>query len=133
MITLYCWNLAQKAGMWLGPEVLSTRTEQLRASSDVLWFDLDNPTPEEEDLVYKQFLPVHPLTLEDITKLRREPDGLPHFPKAEEFSDYLFVVVNPLTPRLLDALKGKPGASLLADGRATTQLSAVLTRTVLIT
>src|SRR5262245_20937667 len=130
MITLYCWNVGQKAGMWLGAEVLATRTEQLRATSDVLWIDLDNPTEEEESLVFKQFLPVHPLTLEDVTKLRHEPDGLPHFPKAEEFNDYLFVVIDPLAPRLVDALKGKPGASLLKDGRATTQLSAVLTKTV---
>src|SRR5262249_10548238 len=53
-----------------------------------------------------------------------------HFPKVEEFPDYLFVIVNPLTAEYLHfvATKGeRPPEKLF------TQLSAVLTQTVLIT
>jgi magnesium transporter len=95
MISVYSWNRGQQAGLWLTADVLRERIEQFRKSTDTIWIDLENPTPEEEELVFRRFLPIHPLTLEDVTKLRREPDVPPHFPKAEEFPDYLFVVVNP--------------------------------------
>jgi magnesium transporter len=98
----------------------------------VVWIDLEAPTAEEEHLAFKEFLAVHTLTLEDITRLRREP-GDPHFPKVEEFPDYLFVVVNPLAPRVLQALRNTASEARLTNGSATTQLSAVLTNHALIT
>ncbi len=64
----------------------------------VYWIDLDNPTAEEEERVFQVFHPVHPLTLEDVTKPRRTPEEGAHLPKVEEFADYLFVIVNPLPP-----------------------------------
>jgi magnesium transporter len=132
MISVYCWNFGREAGQWLDAALLRERCEQLRATSDVFWIDLDDPTPEEEALVYRQFFPVHPLTLEDVTKLRREPTYRPHFPKVEEFPNYLFVVVNPLTPEFLQRLRGPVGPAPAEDFPAT-QLSAVLAKKVLIT
>jgi magnesium transporter len=132
MISVYCWNFGQEAGLWLDAAVLRERCEQLRVASDVYWIDLDNPTPAEEVLVYKDFFPVHPLTLEDVTKLRREPTVRPHLPKVEEFPNYLFVVVNPLAPEFLQRLRRPPGPAPAEDFLAT-QLSAVLSKKVLIT
>lgn len=109
---------------------------------DVVWVDLSDPTPEEEAAVFERFIKVHALTLEDITKLRREPDAGAHFPKAEEFSDYLFVVVNPLPPGLVTAAGGRgappaEGAPRVSPSRMLRrdrpQLSALVTRNVLVT
>jgi Mg2+ and Co2+ transporter CorA len=75
---------------------------------------------------------VHPLTLEDATKPRREPGIRPHFPKVEEFPNYLFVVVNPLTPEFLQRLRGPVGPAPAEDFPAT-QLSAVRAEKTLIT
>jgi magnesium transporter len=133
MISLYCWNTGQKAGLWLNAEVLRTKAEQLLAAPDVYWIDLDNPTREEENLVYEGFFPVHRLTLLDITRLRRKPGSLPHFPKVEEFPNYLFVVVNPLRKELLGGFQARGQENADAGGRSTTQLSTVLTEKVLIT
>ena len=51
---------------------------------DVVWVDLADPTPEEEHLVLERFLKVHRLTLDDITKPRRDADQGAHLPKVEE-------------------------------------------------
>jgi len=94
-------------------------------SGDVYWINLENPTPEEEHRIYDQFLPVHPLSKEDLRFPIRNPGMPPHLPKVEEFRDYLFVIVNPLNHehRLDEIQKGMPPK----------QLSAVLTHHVLIT
>jgi magnesium transporter len=82
MISVYSWDAATKKCRQGGGELLPGRD----AVPDVLWVDLNNPTPEEEKLTLEQFFPVHALTLEDMTRPRREPDQPPHFPKVEEFS-----------------------------------------------
>ncbi|MBL8795433.1 MAG: magnesium/cobalt transporter CorA, partial [Planctomycetia bacterium] len=108
--------------------------EELRECHGLVWIDLEDPDPEEELLVYQRFYPIHPLSIEDIVKPRADPDSPPHFPKAEEFRDYLFVIANPLAPKFLERLQGK-GA--LDQGtcidRVATQLSTVLTERLLIT
>jgi magnesium transporter len=108
---------------------------------EVVWVHLTEPTPEEESAIFEQFMKVHALTLEDITRMRREPEGGAHFPKAEEFPDYLFVIVNPLPPGLSALASGKgervPGQRLPSASRMLRrnrpQLSAIITRNVLIT
>lgn len=125
----------------------SVRSEDLPATHAdvggcVYWINLDNPTPEEEERVLKQFHPVHPLTLEDITKPRRTPDEGAHLPKVEEFPDYLFVIVNPLPEGMATGHANREsttGASPISPAlglrlrRHRPQLSAVLTHNVLIT
>lgn len=121
MISLYRWQPGQTHGTWVDlPDLPADGCRP--PAGEVWWLDLDDPSEEEEDLVFRKFLPVHPLTLEDMTRSRREPDGPPHFPKAEEFPDYLFVIANALRPG--------PASD---PACATTQLSAVLTRQVLVT
>ena len=94
-----------------------------------IWIDLEDPTPEEEERVFGQFLEVHPLTREDATRPRRMPDEGAHLPKVEEFLSYLLVIVNPLPG---DVCRGE------CDGQPTRewkrpQLTAILTHHVLIT
>lgn len=129
MITVYRWDAASQKGANSDPGVLRDRT--IFDSEDVWWIDLAAPTEEEERQVFQSLYPVHPLTFEDITRLRREPKAPPHFPKVEEFKDYLFIVMNPPSADFLQALKQTPPVA--HTGRSATQLSSVLARRVLIT
>jgi magnesium transporter len=65
-----------------------------------------------------------------VTRERRDPQHHPHLPKVEEFADYLFVVVNPLHPK---SRNSKPANGENRTYRRTTQLSAMLTETRLVT
>ncbi|WP_040891530.1 magnesium/cobalt transporter CorA [Zavarzinella formosa] len=125
MITLYRWNSSANAGQWTNSPDLPDRCGI--PEGEIWWIDLESPTPEEDARILEHVLALHPLTVEDITKPRREPgDGL-HFPKVEEFADYLFVIVNPLgEPQAPD----EPLSEITAGG---TQLSAVLNRHLLVT
>ena len=109
------------------------RTHAELHPEEVVWLDLSNPTPEEEARVLGEFLAVHPLTLGDITKPRREPEHGPHLPKAEEFADYLFVVVNPLPAEACAGTEESGTERTRLSKHARPQLSAVLTHRVLIT
>ena len=139
MITVYRWNgtACERGGADRLPESAAAVP-----ADEVVWVDLTAPTPEEEELVFGRFMNVHSLTLEDITRVRNDPDGGAHFPKVEEFPDYLFVIVNPLPPGLskLVNAKGKPAkdASPLPSAsrmlrRHRPQLNAVITKHVLLT
>lgn len=120
MMTVFHWDGAAKSARWLSAADLAGIKAVQVAAHDVWWIDLEEPTPEEEQLVLKQFLPVHVLTYEDIVK----PSVYPHFPKVEEFPDYLLVITNPLRePKSDDSLATGPVG----------QLSAVLTHSVLVT
>jgi magnesium transporter len=127
MISLYRWKPGQNFGTWADRPDLPANGSQI-PEGEVWWIDLDNPSCEEEELVFKTFLPVHPLTLEDIQLARREPERPPHFPKVEEFSDYLFVIANPL--RSADPAEKTPETD---PARCVVQLSGVITRRLLIT
>lgn len=132
MITLYCWNDAQKAGLLLSPELLRSNRDELRASPDVYWIDLDNPTPEEERLVFEEFFCVHRLTRDEIGS-RPDPGVYPSFPRAEAYADYLFVVANPLAHSFRQRLDAAGKAIDASDDHVVTQLNAVLTGRLLIT
>lgn len=133
MISIYRWSEATKACTAIAQEAFTAEAASLRDSPDVIWIDLENPTDEEERLVYETFLPIHPLTLEDITKPKREGDSTPHLPKAEEFPQYLFVIATPLTESYQKTIRQQSADPAVDGERTTTQLSAVLTHTVLIT
>src|SRR5687767_7973769 len=66
MIKVFCWTSKESGGLWLDADVLSRRRQQLQEANDILWVDLENPTEEEEALVYKTFFEVHTLTFEDV-------------------------------------------------------------------
>jgi magnesium transporter len=97
------------------------------APGEILWLDLHEATDAEEDQIYNQFLPVHPLVKEDITRVKRMADRGAHLPKVEEFDRYLFAIVNPLPPGVCQP---QPGCK---SRWARPQLSAILTKQVFIT
>jgi magnesium transporter len=137
MIHVLRWDPVTHTGRRLEPSELPASHAELNGE-DAIWIDLEDPTPEEEERVFRQFLPIHPLTLEDVTKPRRHPTEGAHLPKAEEFKDYLFVIVNPLPPGVAtavgkDATAVAPPAPDLTDRRQRPQLSAVMTERALIT
>jgi magnesium transporter len=125
MISLYRWQPGQVHGTWVDlPELPA---DGRIPPGEVWWLDLDDPSAEEEAIVFNNFLKVHPLTLEDATRPRRVADGAAHLPKVEEFPDYLFVIANPL------AVSVKPGEEDGPFQVTVQQLSAVLTHQVLVT
>ncbi|MBI2803864.1 MAG: magnesium/cobalt transporter CorA [Planctomycetes bacterium] len=131
MITICLWNAATRSLRQIDAADLLRHPDELHDEHNTVWIDLADPSGDEENLVFQKFFAIHSLSLEDITRLRREPDETPHFPKVEEFPDHLFVIVNPLTERFLHHV-GKPTDA--GDHVAPlTQLSAVLTRNLLIT
>jgi len=128
MITVHVWNAAGKTLDAIAADQLMARRDELFAADNVLWIDLNKPTEAEERLVFQEFYGIHSLSLEDVPRLRREPEAAPHLPKVEEFPDYLFVVVNPLAPAIHHAVDESDH-----DEPALTQLSAVITQNLLIT
>lgn len=128
MIKTHIWNATDKSLQSISSDELCARRQELLGGGWYVWVDLEKPTVEEEELILRNFYSIHTLSLEDITRLRREPEAPPHLPKAEEFPDYLFVIVNPLTQEV--------HAHIGAENRdrpSLTQLSAILTENVLIT
>jgi magnesium transporter len=77
--------------------------------------------------------------VEDVTKPRRHPTDGAHLPKVEEFTDYLFVIVNPLPVWAKVQRPGSdgngsdtiPNRKAARSGRP--QLSAILTPRILVT
>ena len=143
MMTVFRWDCATHGGGMIPADQLPATASAI-TGDDVVWIDLSDPTPEEERCVFEQFHAVHPLTLEDMTRSRRNPEEGSHLPKVEEFPDYLFVIVNPLPAGLGEpAAKPDPNAPANAavildpmvglESKNRPQLSAVLTRHVLIT
>lgn len=63
-------------------------TELLQGDEGVLWLDIDSSNESELHFIKETFA-LHPLTLEDLKHQEQRP-------KAEEFIDYLFVILNPI-------------------------------------
>lgn len=131
MITILHWPLAEKAPRAIDAGELLRRRDAFLGANGLLWIDLAAPTEAEEQFVLREFLPIHALSFEDVTRLRREPDSPPHLPKVEEFPDYLFAVLNPLHQRFLQHV-GTPSPDGARD-KPLTQLSAVITQHILVT
>ena len=60
--------------------------ELLEDESAVIWVDMESPTEEDEKVLLDIFH-FHPLTVEDCRENR-------HYPKVEEFEDYLYFIVH---------------------------------------
>jgi magnesium transporter len=61
---------------------------QLASGEGTLWVDVTGPSPEDLELLRRVF-DFHPLALEDTYNQKQRP-------KAEEFEDHLFIILNPL-------------------------------------
>ncbi len=131
MIRVVRWDAAGHAAE-SSADALPPTAADLPADAAV-WIDLENPTPEEEARVLRQFLPVHSLTFADVTKPRRDPTEGGHLPKAEEFPDYLLVIANPLPTALTDVPTDPAAKPPRPNRLVRPQLSAVITHAVLVT
>jgi magnesium transporter len=63
--------------------------ELLKEEKSVIWIDMPEPT-EADDRVLLDVFHFHPLTVEDCRENR-------HYPKIEEFPDYLYFIVHGVT------------------------------------
>jgi len=67
------------------------------ARSDIqIWVDLLTPTFEEEESILVDLFGFHQLAVEDCRHERTEPRHGDHLPKVEDYSDYLFCIINPI-------------------------------------
>lgn len=130
MLRAYHYSPATRAARPCELSALPVHTKDV-VEGDRFWIDLDDATTEEEEAIFIQFLAVHPLTFEDVTRMRRLPEQGAHLSKVEEFDDYLLVIVNPLPFDVSDPARRKEAAKIRRWKRP--QLSALLTKRVLIT
>src|SRR5690349_231314 len=63
--------------------------ELLKVETSVIWVDMDQPGEADERVLLDVFK-FHPLTVEDCRENR-------HYPKIEEFEDYLYFIVHGVT------------------------------------
>lgn len=142
MIRVFRWEPGREAELCtVDPQVLPAA----HTSESFVWIDLENPTPEEEDRVFSGYLPIHPLSRDDVTRPRRLPAEGAHLPKVEEFPDYLLVIANPLPTEVCVPNPGtppdfcetiEPGVPHRRGMRVTwkrPQLSGILTHNILVT
>jgi magnesium transporter len=61
-----------------------------------IWVDLENPTEEEEETLLVHFFLFHHLAVEDCQRERVEPKTGDHYPKVEDYHDYIYVIFNPV-------------------------------------
>ena len=134
MIRVIHWAAEGKSVTVGGIEALPRTVTDLPVD-DVLWIDLETPDEDEESLVFGRVMPVHSLTVEDITKPRRDPGEGRHLPKVEEFADHLFVIANPLPPRAVAGHydESTNGRTEVGYHRGRPQLSAILGHHTLVT
>lgn len=98
----------------------------LQHPSGTIWVDLEDPSDAEEETLLVSLLDLHPLAIEDA---QRGVDEDGHLPKVEDFGTYLFVIFNPVEGSY------NTTEDEIAKGIEirTTQLSAFLTKHVLVT
>ena len=105
---------------------LKELAQVLQKREGVLWVDLEDPNEAEEETVLVSLLDIHPLAVEDA---RRGRDEEGHLPKVEDFSEYLFVIFNPI-----EAPAPEPGKRNQNKIHiSTSQLSAFLSKGMLVT
>jgi magnesium transporter len=61
-----------------------------------VWVDLSVPSEEEEETILIHLFLFHHLAVEDCQRERIEPEQGDHFPKVEDYDEYLFVIFNPV-------------------------------------
>jgi magnesium transporter len=76
----------------------------LQANEGVLWIDVNISSEQDMAFLTRHFSP-HPLTLDNLQQHQYRP-------KAEAFTDYLFVTLNAINTLSLDAMFRKLGVYL---------------------
>lgn len=98
----------------------------LQQPAGMFWVDLENPSDAEEETLLVSLLDLHPLAIEDAQRGVGE-EG--HLPKVEDFSNYLFVIFNPVE----GSYNGATDDIAKGIEIRTAQLSAFLSKYVLVT
>jgi magnesium transporter len=61
-----------------------------------IWVDMTNPTEQEEETILIQMFLFHHLAVEDCQRERVQPEEGDHFPKVEDYGEYLYIIFNPV-------------------------------------
>lgn len=77
------------------PELFRLRSEP-EFGETIIWVDMNNPTEQEEETILIHFYLFHHLAVEDCQRERIDPDEGDHYPKVEDYHNYLFVIFNPV-------------------------------------
>lgn len=100
----------------------------------VVWVDLENPTEEEEETLLVHFFLFHHLAVEDCQRERVEPKTGDHYPKVEDYHDYIYVIFNPVDRPVEETLDEEDhGEHYVAVQFPTKQLNAFLGKNFLVT
>ncbi len=104
----------------------------------ILWVDMDNPSEEEEETILIHYFLFHSLAVEDCQRERLEPDEGDHYPKVEDYHEYLFVIFNPVD-RPIESFSYLPDGDDDEDDKLinirfpTRQINAFLGKNLLVT
>jgi len=121
MVTILCFsnNEIRKLSM-------KELSQHLQQNEGIIWVDMDDPSEAEEETLMVSLFDFHPLAIEDSQNGRGEES---HLPKVEDFTDYLFVIFNPVeTPPTNQSRKTFHGLEI-----KTVQLSTFLSKRALVT
>lgn len=94
MVTILAYH-NEKVRQLTIPEMFRLRGEP-GYEDTILWVDMNNPTEQEEETILIHFYLFHHLAVEDCQRERLEPEEGDHYPKVEDYRDYLFVIFNPV-------------------------------------
>lgn len=94
MVTILAYH-NEKIRQLTIPELFRLRSEP-GYDETIVWVDMDNPTEQEEETILIHFYLFHHLAVEDCQRERLEPDEGDHYPKVEDYRDYLFIIFNPV-------------------------------------
>ncbi len=70
------------------PLTIEEIEKAIQSEEDAIWIDMTNPSSSDVEMLQSTFH-LHPLAIEDIQNQEQRP-------KAEEFSDHLFIILNPV-------------------------------------
>ncbi len=77
------------------PELFQSKNDP-EFKDAIVWVDMVNPSVEEEETILIHYFLFHSLAVEDCQRERLEPEEGDHYPKVEDYHDYLFVIFNPV-------------------------------------
>ncbi|MBK6760262.1 MAG: magnesium/cobalt transporter CorA [Ignavibacteria bacterium] len=114
----------------ISPDQLLAHSESLLQEDEMIWVDLSNPTPEEEQLVLQSWFPVHELVISDIRHaLSSEDDQDFHHPKVDDLGTYLYVIMHALIAPDINTTDAANYLRLTTEA----QLNIIISERVLIT
>jgi magnesium transporter len=106
------------AGAWIKNAATAEELLSYKNPAGITWINVDGLEPSPDITRLAQAFRIHPLTVEDMLDTKQRP-------KAEEFDDYLFVVLKSVSPEPCEAACGEREIGF-------EQISLVITRDTVI-